>query len=391
MSVRLQAWLIIGGLSAAVFLSNPYAFLPDPARADLKDPPRPDFLAFYSAGKLIRQDPAQLYKETKQAEIQSSVLGRPVDPEKSGFMPFVYPAVVAVLFLPFAWLSYPTAFVAMLATNVVLCGLALDLLCRRFHLNPQKSRLMVVCAALSIPVILTLANGQISFLIFIILTLLISDIREKKARAGIWTGLLAIKPTLAPVFLLWFLVTRQWKTLGYAALTGLTVLLLSFILAGPHAVSDFWDMSLKMATAQYATVNPSRMPNLRAVSDFVGYGDIVGIILSLLVLSVLLMKGRMPSDAACSALILATVLLARHIHYQDLNPILIIIAMTLRAANVTLLVRCGLLAGTLLTTVVVLYAASHGLNVPILPLSLLAAFGVFVLKIRPLRDRLSPA
>jgi hypothetical protein len=310
-------------------------------------------------------------------------LGVTVNPAERGFMPFVYPALVAVLFLPLSLLPYPGAFVAMLAVNVLLCGFALDLLSRRFQVSPRGGRLLVLCAALSISVILTLANGQISFLVLLVFIMLVGDIREGRARAGFWAGLLVFKPTLLPVFLLWFLFRGEWKNLLYAALTGGVLLLVSLLLVGPQALTDYWEMSVKMATEQYATVNSARMPNIRSLSDFIGYGEAVGIGLSIVVLGLLLVKRRRATDAACAALVLATVLLARHIHYQDLNPLLIVVAMALGKGTVTVALRWGLLGGTLLTTALVMSLASRQSNLPILPVCLLIAFLAFALKKSP--------
>jgi hypothetical protein len=379
MSVRVQAWLVVGTLVAAVFVSNPYAFLPHPARTSGQ--PKPDFLAFYAAGTVLREDRAHLYGEQRQADIQSAALGEKVSPEHPGFMPFVYPALAALLFFPVALLPYPAAFIAMLAFNVLLCGLALDLLCRKFKLSRGAGRLLVLSAALSIPVILTLANGQVSFLVLLLFIMLLSDIRAGNARAGFWTGLLALKPTLMPVFLLRFAMKREWKALAYTAMTASAVLLASLALAGPQAMPDYWDMSLKMASGQYATANTAHMTNLRSISEFFGYGQAGGVVLSLVVLALAALKLTEKSDISCSVLILAALLIAPHLHYQDLNPIWIVVAMGLGSlSTITTASRWGVLGGTLLTTVLVFTLASRQSSLPLLPAALLAAFLILTLK-----------
>ena len=379
MSVRMQAWLIVGTLVAAVFLSSPYAFLPNAGRPSGQ--PKPDFLAFYSAGTLLREDRANLYDEQKQAGVQSAAVGEPITPAHPGFMPFVYPALAALLFLPLALLPYPAAFVTMLVVNVLLCGFALDLLRRKFKLSDAGGRLLVISAALSIPVILTLANGQVSFLVLFLLIMLVSDIRAGRARAGVWTGLLAFKPTLMPVFLLRSAMRREWKSLAYTAITATAVLLASLALAGPQAMADYWDMSVKMAEGQYSTANAAHMMNLRSISEFLGYGRTGALLLSLVVLALAAFSLRETSDASCSALILAALLVAPHLHYQDLNPLWIVIAMGLGAStSITPLWRWSVFGGTLLTTVLVFTLASRQSSLPILPVGLLAVFLALTLK-----------
>src|SRR4030095_5003753 len=160
----------------------------------------------------------------------------------------------------------------------------LDLLASRFHMSIGDSRLLILCATLSISVILTLANGQVSFISFIILIMVVSQIRGESDQAGVWAGLLALKPTFMPVLLLWFAVRRQWKSLAYALMTGGAVALVSVCLTGPGALKDYSSMSFKMANGVYATVNSARMPNIRGLVEIIGYGNFVAVIISVVVL-----------------------------------------------------------------------------------------------------------
>jgi hypothetical protein len=377
--VRVQAWLIAGTLVAAVFLSNPYAFLPHPARQ--AGQPKPDFLAFYAAGALMKESPSQLYDAQKQADIQSAALGEAITPEHNGFMPFVYPPPAALLFVPLAWLSYPAAFVGMLVVNVLLFGFAFDLLRRKFQLSIPAGRLIVLSAALSIPVILTLANGQVSFFVFLIVLMLVSDIREKTPRAGFWAGLLAFKPTLLPVFLLRFVMRREWNALRYTALTGSGVVLASLLLVGAEGMADYWQMSVDMAGGRYATVNTANMTNLRSISEYLGFGQGGVILLSLLVMTLAASRCSETSESSCAAVVLAAILVSPHIHYQDLNPLWIAVAIGLGSSAVISPVRrwC-IFGGTVLTTAMVFILAARQWRLPFLPLGLLAVFLLLIMR-----------
>lgn len=373
MSVRMQTWLIVGGLVAAIFVSNPHAFLPD-SSSSAAAKPKPDFLAFYAAGVLLWQDPSSLYNDRRQAGIQTEALGEPIAANERGFMPFVYPAILALVFVPLGALPYPAAYLTMLALNVVLLGITLDLLAYRFHMSAGDSRLVILSTILSISVILTLANGQVAFVPFLLLIMVISHIREESDQAGIWAGLLAFKPTFMPVLLVWFAARRQWKSLAYAAITAGVMAVISVALTGFGALKDYSTMSFKMAAGEYATVNSARMPNIRALAEYMGYGNTLTILLSAMVLGLLLWKARDSSVSSCSALILAVLLLAPHIHYQDLNPLWIIVAM------VTPTQRWLVLAGSLASTAAVIALASHQSNLPIFPMALLGLFLAFTIK-----------
>jgi hypothetical protein len=381
MSVRLQVWLIVGSVVTAVFMSNPYAFIPGQGNPT-RTAPKPDFLAFYSAGTLLRESPGKLYDENSQAMIQSAALGERVSKDSAGFMPFAYPAVVALLFVPLSLLPYSAAFVTMLALNVLLFGLALDLLCRRFQLGPENSRLLVLCSVLSIPAILTLANGQISFLVFILLILLVGDIQESRQRAGVWAGLLAIKPTMMPVFLFWFLIRRQRKELAFSTLIGAVVLVTSLLVVGPGALSDFEHVAMKMAGDQYATANATLMPNIVGLTHFFGYGPLVSIVLAVPALALLFTLRRAPPAAACGLLILAAVLLASHIHAQDLNCLWIVGATFMKEPEVSRFFQWGAISGSLLTTLLVFDLASRHSNVPFLSILVLLLFLAAALRSR---------
>jgi hypothetical protein len=370
----MQTWLIVGGLVTAIFISNPHAFLPDGA-SSAAPKPKPDFLAFYAAGVLLWQDPSSLYDDQRQARIQSEALGETIRVDQPGFMPFVYPAAFALLFVPLGALPYPMAYLAMLVVNVFLVGIALDLLASRFHMSIGDSRLLILCATLSISVILTLANGQVSFIPFIILIMVVSHIRGESDQAGVWAGLLALKPTFMPVLLLWFAVRRQWKSLAYAVMTGGAVALVSVCLTGPSALKGYSSMSFKMANGVYATVNSARMPNIRGLVEIIGYGNFVAVIISVVVLALLLWKARDSSISSCCALILAMLLVAPHIHYQDLNPIWIIVALMMAdTPEVSSSHRWLMLVGTLTITGVVVVSATYPSIVPILPMALLSLF-----------------
>jgi hypothetical protein len=240
----------------------------------------------------------------------------------------------------------------------------------------------VLCNALSIPAILTLANGQISFVVFLLLVLLVDDIQESRQRAGVWAGLLAIKPTLMPVFLFWFLIRRQWRELAFATLIGAVVFVTSLLVVGSGALSDYEHIAMKMAAGQYVTVNAALMPNVMGLTQFFGYGLSVSITLAVPVLYLLFTLRKEPPLTGCAFLILACVLLASHIHAQDLNCLWIVAAIFLKKNELSRSLRWGAIVGTLLTTLLVFDLASRHSNVPFLSILVLLLFVAAALRSR---------
>ena len=85
----------------------------------------PDFIAFYTAGTILRHEPAgHLYDLKLQREIQ-----KPLAPQGQ-FLPFFHAPLEAVLFLPFSSLSLARAFLAWSVVNLALVALIFALVPR---------------------------------------------------------------------------------------------------------------------------------------------------------------------------------------------------------------------------------------------------------------------
>jgi hypothetical protein len=385
--VRAQAWLILGAFFGLSLFLRPYAWLRDVPTPPGELRPRPDFIAFYSAAILIQEDPGHLYEPEKQSQIEARITGEPAATDGPAFLPFGYPAVTALLFLPFSLLSYSEAFIALLFVNILVSGVTLDLLVRKLGLSEDAGSLLVLGFAASISSYQALSSGQVSLLIFLIYVMLVTDILRKNPRSGVWAGLLVIKPTLVPVVGLWFVMRREWKNLAYAAAVGGALIFISVAVIGLDGLRDFLVMGSNIGKGKYLSVHTLQMPNLRALSQFMGFGDVLWVVLGLVILTLLYFKSRETSDASCAALLLAIVLVTPHIHYHDLYLIWIVVALAIRRIpRTTVLLRWGLLGTTLLATAVIYTVMAKNVYLPIMPLALLAVFIGFVLKDGTLED-----
>jgi len=372
LSVRVQAWLILGGFFGLALLLQPYQCLPTGDRPAGEPVPHPDFIAFYSAGQMIRDNPSALYDENRQASAQATLTHRPVSPSGPEFLPFGYPAFTALLYVPFTFVPYNAAFITALGVNILLCGLALGILANKLGLRDEVASLLVLCVASSLPAYQALSNGQLSFLVFLLYVLIVVDTLNQSPRAGLWAGFLMLKPTLMPVVLLWMAMRRQWRSLGYAAITAGALSLISIAIIGSAGVSGYLEVSGKMARGEYLTVNILRMPNLRSLVHFIGFGDWLWIILSVSVLTLLYFRSREMSDASCAQMLLVVMLTAPHIHYQDLNLFWIALALALRHWRLSTVSRWALLGITLFSTAFIYTAANNDIDLPIVSIPFLA-------------------
>jgi hypothetical protein len=283
--------------------------------------------------------------------------------------------VTALLFAPFTLVSYSTAFMVMFGLNIFLAGIALHVMAKKLSLSADVSSLIVLCFAGALSTFQAVSNGQLSFLVFLLYILVIADILSGKASAGMWAGLLAIKPTSLPLVGLWFLVRREWKALGYAVSIAAALVLLSFALVGFGSIGGFLEMSSKMASGEYLTVHTLHMPNLRALSQFLGLGDVLWAFLSGIVLLLLCWKSRKTGETSCATLLLAVVLVTPHMHAQDLNLVWIVVALVARRSEtVTATFRRMLLGSTLVTTAVLYAAMTSNFYLPIVLLGVVFFF-----------------
>jgi alpha-1,2-mannosyltransferase len=149
-----------------------------------------------------------------------------------GPLPFTYPPLAAIVFTPLTWVSLPTASAALTVTTMVLLVVCL---CAGF-------------AAVALwlkfePLWATLAYGQINV---VLMTLVLADCVPRRPwwPRGMAVGLaMAVKLTPA-VFLLYFVLRRQYRAAATAVITFLTATGVAAVLA-PADSWEYWTKSVR--------------------------------------------------------------------------------------------------------------------------------------------------
>lgn len=229
--------LIVIYLALFVYkLLQNYAVLPAQGKTDGYD-----FMAFWSAAVLALDGfPLLAYQFQSIREVQEAIF--PLD---VGAYPWLYPPSFLLVMLPFGALPYLLAyFIWIFATLALLCAVI-------WRFVPHPAALLVLLATpLSDRVF---ATGQTSFLTTALLGLFVLDLERRPSRAGLWLGLLTLKPqlgVLAPVALL---LGRHWRTIAAAALTALALGAASLAVFGLASWRSFFDslgfISQKLATS----------------------------------------------------------------------------------------------------------------------------------------------
>jgi len=127
-----------------------------------------DFISFYSAGKILqRGTPERLYDLELQYEIQKKYA--PHVTIRAAALPYVRPGFEAWLFMPFAYLPYPAAFLLWDTLSIVGLLLAAELLRRHIQGLQQFSLAVAFLFLISFfPVFLVLLQGQDSILLALV-------------------------------------------------------------------------------------------------------------------------------------------------------------------------------------------------------------------------------
>ncbi|MEP6631576.1 MAG: glycosyltransferase 87 family protein [Lapillicoccus sp.] len=201
--------VVAGGVALVVGLTLYQRVLPD------------DLVVYRQAGAQLLRDPSLLYAEGTG-------------------LPFTYPPVAAVLFLPLALLPGWLGAALVLASSLVAllhCG---SILARWLLLGVHAWVAISAAMLVSEPVISTLAYGQLN----LVLTALVLTALDRQGPAGgMWLGLAAAVKLTPAVFLAPLLFRGSWRRVAVAAAAGLLATGVGFVVLPAQSV-EFWGSTL---------------------------------------------------------------------------------------------------------------------------------------------------
>ena len=160
-------------------------------------------------------------------------------------LPFTYPPLAAVMFAPFAMLPLEGASVAITVTTLVLLLVSLVIVLTRLDVwpttrvtgEPAWARRWWLAAAIVAPAVIYLepidSNFDFGQINVVLMTLVIADCVPRRTPwpRGMLLGLaIALKLTPA-VFLLYFLLRRDFRALAVSAVTVVAATMVGFALA----------------------------------------------------------------------------------------------------------------------------------------------------------------
>ncbi len=203
-----------------------YEMLTGPARYNNRD-----FMSLFAGGKAILRgldpyDPAVW--NPLRAELGSTWMPDDRTP---------FPLWTLLLVLPFAALDLGWAAASWLAFSLCVLGGGVFLLINAYYHKPLPVPEFALVALFTFTyraVLVSMNNGQITFLLFFILALFLWLIkRERPFLAGIALSFVIIKPNafvlFVPAFGLWLLWRRRWRIVAGAATSGIAMFVISWL------------------------------------------------------------------------------------------------------------------------------------------------------------------
>lgn len=193
--------------------------------------PDVDFVSFWAAGRLaIGGHPSLAYDIHAHRAVEESVA------HMGGLMPFPYPPPFLLLVSAFAWLPYCLSYLLwILATAGLYLAATKRFTAPRFAFAHPAA-------------IVNAMIGQNGFLTSGIFLLGISGVAAAPFTAGLILGVLVIKPQLGVLLPVALVAGRQWRAIGGAALSSITLVTTAAFVFGFDSYRGFVAM-----TQQYAT------------------------------------------------------------------------------------------------------------------------------------------
>jgi hypothetical protein len=199
-----------------------------------------DFVQFYVVGKILNQhDPARVYDLDLEVPLQHQAA-----PETSPDQMLVFASApyAALIYRPFALLSYPWAYVAWLVFSMALYGAGMVLLLGSVQLSDAQRKTGFLLGISSMPFLIeSWIGGQIAVVGFFAVALFVfCRARNWKFLAGLALALALFKPTLIAVPVLMLLCGRRWRMLSGLVTGAAGLVLLSIGTVGMKGCLSWW-------------------------------------------------------------------------------------------------------------------------------------------------------
>ena len=194
-----------------------------------------DFAVFWNAAKSLVDHSGAIYNPHDLQNAITLTNDGTHAGETLEVIPFMYPPPMALVVWPLGFLSRAMAVALWSAIPIIAFFLLLWL-----HVKPRGRAFFILASCFMLPFLAAnLFSGQSGTLLAALFMAGLYGWRKGRWWAGIWFGMMVIKPQLAVLLPLAFVASAEWKLI---AVTGFTALLLTGIatcLLGAHIWVDY--------------------------------------------------------------------------------------------------------------------------------------------------------
>jgi alpha-1,2-mannosyltransferase len=220
-------------------------------------------------------------------------------------LPFTYPPIAAVLLAPLALVPATVAGTVLTLVTIGLAAAVLRLFLLRLSLNPAATGWLLPAALFLEPVRNTLSFGQVNVILMALVAFDALAVAPPWPR-GVLTGLAAAVKLTPALFVLFFLLRRDYRAAAAAALSFAAATGLGFALAGRDS-ARYWT-SVVFQVGRVGHPDYAANQSLQGVLARAGLSSLAGLaawlVLSLAVLTVagLGMRRALAAGEPCLAL-----------------------------------------------------------------------------------------
>jgi hypothetical protein len=287
-------------------------------------PPGIDFRVFWSASFVsLHQGAMATFNPDILRAAESTLLhGTPLD---GTFAPWVYPPTFEIFIYPLALLPYPFAYALFSFVSLACCLVACAPL--------MKDKPLPWVTVIAFPGIwVTMLHGQNSLLTFALAAAALRLRDRRPIVAGACAGLLFVKPQLAPIFPLLFLVGRHYKAFAACVAAATLLCLVSVAAFGTSLWLRFFETASLFKAAVLLNNGDhiwNSMPTVFAIARQSGlragpaYVIHALVALSALACTVWIWFRKPLSQSANAAAITTALLIPPYLLYYDLSWLLL--------------------------------------------------------------------
>lgn len=177
--------------------------------------------------------------------------------------PYVAPPQLAIITLPLLLVGPIVGWLVWMAANLVAAIVAVRMLANRLRIDWPLIAFVVLA---SFPLFYTLLLGQVEGLLLLAMTVFVLELRRgNEGRAGLALAVLALKPQLLLVPLLFLAITGRRRSLLVTLTAGAAQLILSTLVVGISGMQGYIQLGRKLSTPEgIVATNVPGMVNVRA-------------------------------------------------------------------------------------------------------------------------------